>query len=313
MSEVFDLLVLTIPRDLPVLAIGMPYMRSFLAPRRTIFAASHSCLEALMDAGIASEGDSLLDEDSLCPGLSLSVVEAMLRARGIGSQRAGWYLKQMLNFAYAMREDAPAHYLTWDADTIPLKPIPFFDASGRTILERKTEYHEPYFSTLRRLLGIDRQVDYSFIAEHMMFDKDIVRALVHDAMAGKEFDGRAFAQRILGSVDDKDLSTMGFAEYETYGHFATARFVERITTRDLPSSRRGSTYFRRPPKAFQLYAMSRKYSWASFESWAFRGSRLAKLFVGRTMGFAWAAGVTAIHPLSCARFARIGQAKAAQC
>ena len=166
----FELLVPAIERHLPILQVAAPYMRRFLRPRRIVYLASRRCLEALGRNGILSPIDVAMDEDEVAEGLSLGLVREILRLRGSDPARGGWYFKQIAILAYAQRFEAEERYLTWDADTVPLRETDFVDAEGRTILERKTEYNAAYFRTIKSLLGIERQVEYSYIAEHMMFD-----------------------------------------------------------------------------------------------------------------------------------------------
>jgi len=235
----------------------------------------------------------------------------MLRNRGFDPARGGWYFKQIANLAYAKRPDAGERYLVWDADTIPLRETAFIDSEGRTILERKTEYNAAYFRTMERLLGIERQVEYSYIAEHMMFDRDIVRALIDTAMRGEPFDGDAFARRVIVAISDADLLTYcGFAEYETYGNFAKFRFPERIAVRDSPSTREALNFFKWPIKGAQLFAMSRKYAWVTFEAWTISSVSLPsrmKLAFRRILGFLWTLAAAILHPFSCARFVGLGR------
>ena len=61
---------------------------------------------------------------------------------------AGWYYQQFLKMAYCNHCDNE-YYLTWDADTIPLRPISMFHSSGAPYLFTKTEYMASYFKTLK--------------------------------------------------------------------------------------------------------------------------------------------------------------------
>ena len=44
MAPSYELVLLTVERDLPVLAIGLPYLRRFLGATRITFVASRQCL-----------------------------------------------------------------------------------------------------------------------------------------------------------------------------------------------------------------------------------------------------------------------------
>jgi hypothetical protein len=289
MPQPFDLILLAIDRDLSLLSRSQTYIRAFLAPERITFIAAKDCLERIREMGIARVGDLLLDEDQVVPGLELGFVRSLIAQRGGNPERAGWYFKQITNFAYARRPDASPFYLTWDADTIPLRPIRFFDECGRALLTTKGEYNKPYFEVIEALTGLQRQVDYSFIAEHMMFERDIVNDLIDTILGGLPFRGDELARRILGAVSDANLSSSGFAEYETYGTFALARHPDRIAVRELASLRHGTAFFGRSPSNIQLFAAGRLYTWVSFESWKLMSplQRLKKI-VARCVGALWA-------------------------
>ena len=305
MSECFDLLIFVIERDLPLLRLNMPYLRHFLRPKRCVFVASSACLESLGRAKLAFGSDLLLDEDSLVPGLSLGAVRDLVVARSCPPERAGWYFKQIAIFAYAFRADAGERYLCWDADTVPVRDISFFDDHGRALLARKREHHRSYFGTIERLTGLKRQAKFSFIAEHMLFERELVRELVAIMLGGRKFDGALLAHTILGAVDDRDLPASGFSEYETYGTFVYAKRRERISVRRIASIRHGTAFFRRLPTAAQLFTISRSFFWASFESWDLSRGLQRLLRVGtRLFGVLWVLLSLATAPGAYARFKR---------
>ena len=60
------------------------------------------------------------------------------------------------------------YYLSWDADTIPLRRLSFF-RDEHPLFSQKQERHIPYFETLFNLLHLKPFNDFSFITEHMVF------------------------------------------------------------------------------------------------------------------------------------------------
>lgn len=303
----FELLILTIERDVGKLAFGMPLLRRYLAPRRTVFVAAKACIALLERERIPQEGDLTLVEDEILNGLTLSRVRDLLQARGVDPRRAGWYFKQLVIFAYAGMPKAADRYLVWDADTLPLHEMSFFDESGRVVFDVAPVLHDAYFETLKNLLGIERQVDYSFIADHMMLEKEIVHALLDRIIGGEVLAGERLAGRALASISDEALGGgSGFSEYETYGNFAVAYFPERFSTRMSSRTRMGSSFFGLPPSTEGLFALSRKYSWANFESpteadRALR--RRLKLAAYRAFGLLWSTVAVVIHPRAFVEYA----------
>jgi hypothetical protein len=302
----FELLILTIERDVGKLAFGMPLLRRYLAPRRTVFVAPKACLAALERERIPQEGDLTLVEDEILGGLTLSLVRDLLEARGSDPRRAGWYFKQLLIFAYAAMPQAANHYLVWDADTLPLHEMSFFDEGGRAVFDVAPVLHAPYFETLKNLVGIERQVDYSFISDHMMLEKKIVLALLDRIEGGQALAGESLARRALASISEEGLAGgCGFSEYETYGNFAAARFPERFTTRTSSRTRMGSSFLGLPPSTAGLFALSRKYSWANFESPMAADRELRRRLKSaayRTFGFLWATAAALLHPKAFAAY-----------
>ncbi len=242
MHDLDEMIILVIERDLSVLARGLPYIRRFLSPKKTTIIAPKACLARIREMKMAGEGEGLLDENEVAPGLNLELVRSLIEKRGGDPGRAGWYFKQFAILAYAIRPDVSPYYLNWDADTIPVRPIRFFDRDGRPLLAKKRGYNKAYFRTIEALTGIKRRLNYSFIAENMLFEREIARELVGAILKGATFEGKEFARTIMSAIADDDLSESGFSEYETYGTFAHAKHPDRVALRNLPSMRHGSFF-----------------------------------------------------------------------
>ena len=68
--------------------------------------------------------------------------------------RLSWYYQQVLKIAFLFRSHTPSvNLVMWDADTIPLDHIEFFDGNGAVLYGSKVEFHRPYFATLNSLFG----------------------------------------------------------------------------------------------------------------------------------------------------------------
>jgi len=164
---------------------------------------------------IEVSGVVFMDEDTVIDGLTLEKVLALLEFRIGSGDRAGWYFQQFLKLGWAFRSTFK-HYLVWDADTIPLRKIDFFDECDKVYFTPKDEYHVPYFTTLEKIFdgAVKKKTPYSFIAEHMMIDCQLMKEMI--ARITPE---PLFWERIIDCISTSDLAGSGFSEFETFGNY----------------------------------------------------------------------------------------------
>ena len=71
---------------------------------------------------------TLIDENELLPGLTFSTVADILMKYCPNKRlNVGWYFQQFLKLGFARSKYCKDYYLSWDADTLPLAPITFFE------------------------------------------------------------------------------------------------------------------------------------------------------------------------------------------
>lgn len=215
---------------------NIPIVYHFLKPKRIIVIANQKVGDKIKQMGW--DYVKFLDEDRVFPYLTYNEVDKVIRERCLSSKRTGWYFQQFIKMAYAVVCEEE-WYLIWDIDTIPLKNIPFFTQNMRGILDIKTEYNKPYFNTLKKLIGIDKQIRGSFISEHMLINKKVMIDLIENIENNNEIQGTAFFEKILYAVRNKDLRENGFSEYETYGSFVMHNYQDMYTIRKLRTLREG--------------------------------------------------------------------------
>lgn len=177
----------------------------------------------------------ILDENALLPGLTFGNVGKMLKEKKEGLS-TGWFFQQFLKYAFALTQYADKYYLTWDADTLPLNKIKFFE-DEHPYFTRKIEYNENYFKTIEKLLGIRKQNDFSFIAEHMMFDPVLVKELLSEIEKSSVV-GDNWIEKII-NAGDYDNPKPSFSEFETYGTYVSQKYPELYLTRQLNTFRCG--------------------------------------------------------------------------
>ena len=210
----------------------------------------------------------LLDEDTLIPTVNLQSIKYFLEKKGANPERAGWYFQQFLKMAVCDLPDISEHYLIWDSDTIMLQPIQFFSPEGTVFIKSKLETHDPYFETYRNILKRGPQVDFSFIAEHFMVKKEFMKELI-TTISNQPPSNQLWVWKIMNAIDQAHLSHSGFSEYETYGNFVSLHYPESITCRPLHSWRFGSMNFGLSPNKYDLFSLSLRYSYVSFETWTY--------------------------------------------
>ena len=153
--------------------------------------------------------------------------------------RPGWYYQQFLKMTFCEVCEGD-HYMSWDMDTVPLRLLDMFDIDGKPVFDIKNEFIPGYFSTIEKLLGLKKREDGSFISEHMIFNRDLMKELI-EAIEASSVKGDNFWQKIMEAIED-DYITLGFSEFETYGTFVTAKYPDAYSRRRFYSLRRGSWF-----------------------------------------------------------------------
>ena len=189
-------------------------------------------------------------------------IAARLPAANAG--RKGWYLQQFIKMAAASAAGDDDIILIWDADTVPLKPLSFVDERGRIIYYQGTEHHAPYFELIKRLIGLEKAADFSFIAQCFPVKVRWLRELFAEL---EQKAGTRWEDAIIAGIDFSQAS--GFSEYETMGTFIAFHHRAEITF----SPNRWWRFGNRLVGDIELLterkarALARKFDFISFEQW----------------------------------------------
>ncbi len=205
----------------------------------------------------------LLDEDKICNGLTFEKVSKYLKNRIGTVNRTGWYFQQFIKLGIHDNAEITSEYLVWDADAVLLKPINFYSSSKQVFVTKSEEHHQPYFETIEKILGIKKQVQYSFISEHMVFKKDYVKSMLETIVNNKKL---VWWKIILNSISTESVRKSGFSEYETYGNYVTCCHPGYFIERDLLKLRNGKQLFGDAPYPFVLSILSFFFTYISFEN-----------------------------------------------
>jgi hypothetical protein len=221
----------------------------------------------------------LVDETDVIPDLtSKDIARYLSQVRPSNifdtNRFAKCYFQQFLKMGICNRSDLGENYLIWDSDTILLRPLTFFSEDGKTLFMKGNEYHAPYFATLKRVLKETRQVDFSFIAQHMMINKRIMAEMINKIKAESLFDG-SWVWTILKAIfEDNNSSSASysspipeFSEYETYGNYITNNYPEMVEYRELPwLINRGGGHIDHFPAIQDLDTFAKSYAFVAFET-----------------------------------------------
>lgn len=189
-------------------------------------------------------------------------------------ERFGWYLQQFLKIEILLA--SPEERLViWDADCVPLKPIKTFSYLGNPIYMRASnEYNEIYFENIKRLLGLARIQDFSFVVPSFPMKKFWLKTLVDEL--SRQTNGVRWWQAIMDSTDFSQRS--GFSETETIGTWVANKYPAEWSTYPGKWERRGQKRFgyARNFTTEKLLRHTSKHSLdiVSFENWDTRGMKL---------------------------------------
>ena len=246
-------------RDLPILKLTARNLPQFVPFKKLHVVTARPNFQEF--AEVLGAEVALVDEDEFIPGLTLAGLRTLFEpgcAHG-----ANWYFQQFLKFGFAFQETGDDHYLIWDADTVPLRPLEFFDAQGRMLFTTATEHHPPYFQTCRNLFRHDPRREFSFISQHLIVRKSILREMLQTIemnFAGPENWAWKIMRHLGGSGPNR------FSEYETLGHYVKNLHPATAAFRQLPWSREGSRQAPMPPSDADLARLAGHYAFVAFEA-----------------------------------------------
>lgn len=245
-------------RDFPVLSTAVRQSLALFKPDRIVVAVPKGDVKAVQ-VGLGSNV-TVIDENSLLDNFDRSAFQR--RPIPYFPRSFGWYLQQMLKFEYCRQTEAE-HCLVWDADTVPLKPIEFFDGEGRIYLTRAAEFHAPYFYTFRKLIGCPAPATNSFISQHMLVRCESMRSL---CLKIEGAHSKSWTEA-LGDILEKHPDRPNlFSEYETYSNYMLLFEPESVQVRELNWARCENPQAWCLPERVLREARGRGLDFAAYES-----------------------------------------------
>lgn len=231
----YDVIIPVAKRECTFVPRVIKYIRKNLIGAQIIYLLTDKKNIHYLDSCINGKDCVFVDEDKLIDGLTLEIIGSYLKAKG-SYDKQGWFMQQFLKMGFALSPLCGDYYLSWDADTLPLSHIRFWN-DGHPLFTKKKEYYPSYFKTIQRLLGLNKIEHYSFIAEHMLFKRTVMKDLVNK-IGGSSVEGNNWMQKIINACDFENKLEPQFSEFETYGTFCSYYYPELYKVRQLNTFRR---------------------------------------------------------------------------
>lgn len=258
-----DLVSVTLPKDLDKLLNNSNWLKKFLPISKIIVIGPEEIQNKLPQDRVFT----FINENHYSDFNRIK--ELICQRTGKISGRTGWYVQQFIKMAYSISCEQE-YYLIWDSDTIPVKPVAMF-LGNKPYFDCKTEYHRPYFDTLKKLFpGLDKNNNMSFISEHMLVKTEYMKALIHDIEMNEDIPGENFQEKIIYSIAPEEISGSGFSEFETYGTYVTAKYPDQYVMREWHSMRDGGCFFDETLSDEDVNWLRRYYDAVSLEKWSER-------------------------------------------
>lgn len=240
----YDAIILTVPRDFKRME-KLYYKLEENLPVRKIFFIGSSVVYSMMKELNLSDKFDFVDENDIVPFDDVkAIIEDVFGGREVTRGFVGWYYQQFLKMQYA-RMCKDDFYLSWDGDTIPVQKIVMENEEGKPYIDWKRECNPMYFKTMGKLFpGMTKVMEPSFIAEHMLFSKDMMTKMLDEIENADYLSGETFYERILRAIGPEDLNGNAFSEFETYGTYLALHNPYMYAMRRWTSFRCCGQYFR---------------------------------------------------------------------
>lgn len=193
--------------------------------------------------------------------------------------RLGWYLQQFIKFS-ALKKSVKNNLnddivLIWDADTVPLKKLNFINSNNKITYYLGKENHILYFDFIKKFLGLDKIVKFSFIAQCFPIKVIWIKEFF------KYIENRHKKNWLNAFVDSINFNERtGLSEYETLGTFISHKYKEHFTAIKNSWLRNGNGLIGAPTNLdkFPFLLVKKYYDFISFELSDVSFRKFRKLF-----------------------------------
>lgn len=135
-----------------------------------------------------------------------------------------WFWQQVIKLSVNSLTDAE-NFLIVDADLLFIKPIRFL--AGRTFyFYSENEHYPAYFNLIRHLTGLEKAIDKSFISDHMLFNRTVLRELQYFVESKTKKNFLVAINDLLAEGTPENFFSL--SEYELYGTFFVHKYADLI-------------------------------------------------------------------------------------
>jgi len=240
-KKIFEVMLPVAPKDVANLDLCVQRIMENISPQKIVIVANKSAEDLIPQ----SDKVEFFDEDRLMEDLTMEHVKQIMIKIKRTDTRSNWYFQQFLKMSYAFHCSTD-YYLVWDSDTIPLRNIRFWkniDGTEKCLFgeHKHQSAQQPCLDTLNTLFNgkVKRLFNESFIVEHMMINKKIMKELIHEIEMNDQLQGKYFFEKILYAVNKNDIEYGAFSEFETYGNYVLNYYPDMYAIRKLKAYRQG--------------------------------------------------------------------------
>lgn len=212
-----DVIIPTVSKDFKMLKLAVDSIKkNVLHSIRNIYIVSNN---EKMEKFCNKESYIYVDENTVLP---ITIADINYCPQGI--HREGWIFQQLLKLNADSITDSK-YILISDSDTVYTKPQSFINGD-KVLFDCSDEYSKSYFEAYKRLIKSDKRFYASFVAHHMMFEREMLQELKKYI---EEQNGKKWYDAVLDSLDHNEISS--FSEYEMYANYLYFKHPEKVFLR----------------------------------------------------------------------------------
>ncbi len=179
---------------------------------------------------------TVLSEDVLSQKFAQQLKVAVDKSGNVN--RYGWYLQQFLKIESLVSSRADLMAI-WDSDCVPVKKIDLFNDEHVPIYSKSSEYHKEYFKVIKKILGLSKIQDHSFIIPGFPFTKNWITEFINELEL--RHSGLKWGEILIQEINFGLIS--GFSEFETLGTWISNRHRSEFEYREYSWERFGQSRF----------------------------------------------------------------------